>query len=457
MAEISKKPSDYKAREEALGMGSFIVQAPAGSGKTSLLVKRFLNLLLKVKSPKEVLALTFTNKAAAEMALRIKDVLESQSEDNEIKKIKEKLSKHALKNKWEESYIDSLMIMTIDKLALKLVKQTPILSKSGVNFLIDEDPEELYRETIKETITANADNHELIRFFNYDFHKLTEQLLTLISKRDQWLPTLSALLKSANNAKENYDTYYSKELEKWINKKIKPIFTMEEIEELESIINFVADNKNISHKDAIRSSKNYEFWFYFRDLILTKNGKDIRKEFNKKNGFPGNEGKENKERLFKLINKNIIKINYIKDFYNVVYPKNIQDIIPIISSFCLMLVDMVNRLNEKFNSQRIVDFTQVMGNAVEALRSTNLPLILDQNISHIMVDEFQDTNESQLNFLELLTENFAGNNKKSFFAVGDPMQSIYRFRKAEVEIFNRVQKNGIGDLKLKSLFLKVNE
>ena len=90
MAEISKKPSDYKAREEALGMGSFIVQAPAGSGKTSLLVKRFLNLLLKVKSPKEVLALTFTNKAAAEMALRIKDVLEGQSEDNEIKKIKRK-------------------------------------------------------------------------------------------------------------------------------------------------------------------------------------------------------------------------------------------------------------------------------------------------------------------------------------------------------------------------------
>ena len=91
MAEISKKPSDNKAREEALGMGSFIVQAPAGSGKTSLLVKRFLNLLLKVKSPKEVLALTFTNKAAAEMVQRIKDVLKGQSEDDELKKIKENL------------------------------------------------------------------------------------------------------------------------------------------------------------------------------------------------------------------------------------------------------------------------------------------------------------------------------------------------------------------------------
>jgi len=97
-----------------------------------------------------------------------------------------------------------------------------------------------------------------------------------------------------------------------------------------------------------------------------------------------------------------------------------------------------------------------MGNAVEALRDTHLPLILDQNISHILVDEFQDTNESQLIFIELLTQNFAGNPEKSFFAVGDPMQSIYRFRKAEVEIFSRVQKNGISDLKLTSLFLKVN-
>ena len=117
---------------------------------------------------------------------------------------------------------------------------------------------------------------------------------------------------------------------------------------------------------------------------------------------------------------------------------------------------MVTRLNEKFKERRIIDFTQIMGNAVEALRDTHLPLILDQNISHILVDEFQDTNESQLIFIELLTQNFAGNPDKSFFAVGDPMQSIYRFRKAEVEIFSRVQKSGISDLKLTSLFLKVN-
>ena len=458
MANLTQQPSDHQVRKKALGQGSFIVQAPAGSGKTSLLVKRFLNRLLDVKSPKEVLALTFTNKAAAEMAQRLKEALEGKSKDNEIKKIVEKISKHALKNKWDEGYIDTLMVMTIDKLALRLIKQTPILSSSGVNFLTDEDPDDLYRETIRETITSNAENHLLFKYFDYDYHKLTEQLLALISKRDQWLPIVSGLLRSDDkNIEEIYGTYYTNELNIWVEEKIKPNFTNEDLKELEIIVSYSADNKNIDRKDKLRSSINYEFWFYIRDLILTKSGKQIRKKIDTSSGFPAtNVGKEIKERLLKLIELKIHKFNILIDFFNVTHHKNIVDIYPLITPFCLLLIDMVTRLNEKFKERRIIDFTQIMGNAVEALRDTHLPLILDQNISHILVDEFQDTNESQLIFIELLTQNFAGNPEKSFFAVGDPMQSIYRFRKAEVEIFSRVQKNGISDLKLTSLFLKVN-
>ena len=458
MVNLTQQPSDHQVRKKALGQGSFIVQAPAGSGKTSLLVKRFLNRLLEVKSPKEVLALTFTNKAAAEMAQRLKEALEGKSKDNEIKKIVEKISKHALKNKWDEGYIDTLMVMTIDKLALRLIKQTPILSSSGVNFLTDEDPDDLYRETIRETITSNAENYLLFKYFDYDYHKLTEQLLALISKRDQWLPIVSGLLKSDDkNIEEIYGTYYTNELNIWVEEKIKPNFTNEDLKELEIIVSYSADNKNIDRKDKLRSSINYEFWFYIRDLILTKSGKQVRKKIDTSSGFPAtNVGKEIKERLLKLIKIKNSKFNILIDFFNVTYHKNIDDIYPLITPFCLLLIDMVTRLNEKFKERRIIDFTQIMGNAVEALRDTHLPLILDQNISHILVDEFQDTNESQLIFIELLTQNFAGNPDKSFFAVGDPMQSIYRFRKAEVEIFSRVQKNGISDLKLTSLFLKVN-
>src|SRR5207344_2283318 len=115
---------DAAAREAALDPGrSFIVQAPAGSGKTELLVRRFLKLLTTVQKPEEILAITFTKKAAAEMRKRVLEKLPNAAE-----------------------IAHRLRIQTIDAFCVALTRQVPVLARFGAQPEIIEDARPLYRE-----------------------------------------------------------------------------------------------------------------------------------------------------------------------------------------------------------------------------------------------------------------------------------------------------------------------
>jgi len=153
-AVMSKRiPTDQLQREMAIGAGSFLVEAPAGSGKTSILIKRFLHLLLKVDEPTDVIAITFTNKAAMEMRLRIEEALIKKNDEE--RELIEAIWQRAKKMGWSLRFNEDLRIMTIDKLATQIVNQTSIFENLGRNYYTDENPEEIYIQSIKEVVNES--------------------------------------------------------------------------------------------------------------------------------------------------------------------------------------------------------------------------------------------------------------------------------------------------------------
>src|SRR5690606_30012952 len=113
-----------------------------------------------------------------------------------------------------------------------------------------------------------------------------------------------------------------------------------------------------------------------------------------------------------------------------------------------------------FSQTGQVDFTEVTQRALQALGSADDPsellLRMDARIRHLLIDEFQDTSQPQIDLLEKLTAGWVQGDGRTLFLVGDPMQSIYRFRKAEVGLFLRVAEYGMGGIMLRQLRLSVN-
>jgi len=193
---------DSLSREQALAIDSFIVEAPAGAGKTELLTQRFLKLLALVESPEEIIAITFTNKAASEMKTRIMDSL-AMAAKGEVptlahKQTTFKLGQTVLERSatldWQLLETPSrLRIYTIDSLSANLARQMPLLSRFGTQPGVRDDPTMHYETAATRAIELldNADYGHIVRdalrYFDNDTYKLTQLLSNMLAKRDQWL------------------------------------------------------------------------------------------------------------------------------------------------------------------------------------------------------------------------------------------------------------------------------
>ena len=484
-------PADQETRERVLAPDkSFIVQAPAGSGKTELLVRRYLRLLSVVAEPEEIIAITFTRKAAAEMRGRIIAALVSAGSadpgDNEGRnmntEIRRQLAARARGRDeelgWQLTDNPARMkIQTIDSFCAGLTQQMPVLSKLGGLPEIIEDAGDLYREAAANTLGLLDNNMQddrqaewstavetLLAHLDNDLPRVRDMLVSMLRKRDQWLRRLLAgelpERRMLEQALRHIVETTLKDSLKALPQELIPEFT----DCLRFATNNLADVPFIIDDLPGSGAGNLQCWQFIVSLCLTGKG-DWRKRVSIKEGFPpGNEGKDMKHRfqsLLSLLGDDERLLELFQEIRGLPRTDYRDDEWRVIEALYRLLELANAELYRLFAERNQVDFTGSSLAALQALGAeedpTDLALYLDYRIRHILVDEYQDVSINQYELLKRLTAGWSMEDGHSLFLVGDPMQSIYRFRDAEVGVFlNTWFERRLGQMPIEPVSIEVN-
>ena len=463
---------DREARALALDPHrSFIVQAPAGSGKTTLLAHRVLRLLTTVEFPEQVIAITFTRKAAEEMRSRIIGALElarGVEPADEFQRITFALAQATLKHderlEWNlVAQPSRLRIMTIDALSASLVRQMPVTARiSGVQ-IVDDDARQLYQEAARNALGSIAEGGELrstvarmLHHVDNDWAKLERLVAEMLERRDQWLRVL-AVRADRSVLEDSFARVVTYELERAADLMPEEITTS-----LIEVCNHAGENIAATSRSRIvgltgmttlpaATFEQLDQWHGLADLLLTKDGK-WRKRIDKTIGFPPdapNNAAQKKQLaaiLATLSEHFEIRpaLGTIRRLPITVFDEDEWDTC---SALVALLKAAAAHLMLVAERRGKTDFVAVAMAANVALGAheapSDLALRMDYRVQHLLVDEFQDTSLSQLELIEGLTAGWTGEDGRTLFLVGDPMQSIYRFRQADVRLFTNVLERGL--------------
>jgi ATP-dependent helicase/nuclease subunit A len=451
---------DDAARAEAsVPSASILLEAPAGSGKTAVLTQRFLTLLCTVEDPGEILAITFTRKAAAEMRARVLRALHGEipatdPEAPQLRALAATALAHADTRGWRiEAEPQSLRIQTIDSFNYWLASQLPVAARAGGPLNVTESADELYQRAARRTLVgAEADptlaGDAQLLFERLDNHwmNLERLIAQMLKERAHWLRFVAAedpqlLCRRVNASLAALTRARLRALSALVPAALRqraqglpggaPLGTQPED---------LAHWKHLAHcvlarDDWRRQLSAHRLGADFADPVMRARLRALIDELRALGGV--------REALLELRGSPAARLS--------------EDDVAAIRALSSVLSRAAAELHAEFAEVQRVDHTYIAGAARAALTEggepTDLALRAGLALRHILVDEFQDTSLTQFQLLEMLTVGWEEGDGRTLFVVGDPMQSIYRFRDAEVGLFLKAHAEGIGQVRLKALRL----
>ena len=498
--EVRLRAEDEAARALALDVGrSFIVQAPAGSGKTELLIQRYLALLARVERPERVLAITFTRKAAGEMRDRVVRALEAAQRERRVGL--DALEPHERKTRelaldvlaqdgrhgWQlAAHPSRLAIRTIDALAQAIALQAPLASGLPPNPRFTEDAGPHYVEAVR-TVIAQAPPgdpiwRELLDHQDNNADGLCAQLAALLAQREQWWELVGG---DASGMRERLEATLAREVTGELAL-AEPVLRGLDAPSLCRVATLAAhhlgdDDAGLREVLAACAKRggpppldpaHLDAWKAIAAWVSKRDGSGLYARATHLAGIPRIQAKTEGEHARRAdadavtawlaslaatpgLEAALASIRRLPP------TRYTDDEWSRIASVLSLLPDLQSSLERVFAQAGEMDFAQATLAALRALGDgdapTELLLRLDLAVDHVLVDEFQDTSFTHLDLLRRLCSGWSDGDGRTIFAVGDPMQSIYRFRGAEVRAFVDAQSAGaIEGIAVEPLTLRRN-
>jgi ATP-dependent exoDNAse (exonuclease V) beta subunit len=465
---------DQPQRDRALLPAlSCLVQAPAGSGKTTLLTERFLTLLAEVEEPGQVVAITFTRAAAAEMRHRILDELQKENPSPTA----QRALQHSMTLGWNLLDLPAqLRISTIDSFCSELAMQQPLISGLGGRLDVRDEPSEIYRRAARRTLEQieNAPGPlssaiELLLLARDNNWKSMEDLLVqMLAQRDRWMHNFvltrepdwnelrARLEQPFQRALSTALAHLSQLLDQLPDSRQQALglarFACEEPGPNSPWpLAQCAEIPSAPFLDDLESP--LDIYSALASFLLTKDG-SWRSERGLKtaDGFPSTlRGKAGKSRFASLIAA-LAAIPSLEralaSLQSLPPPRYTDEEWATVRASFVLLRHAAAQLQVVFQETASADYIEVAQIAQRVLRDeegqpTEAALAVADRIRHLLVDEFQDTSRRQHQMLASLIAAWPDPSGRSCFTVGDPMQSIYFFRSADAELFPRVAQFGI--------------